>query len=112
MDNEEYFQLRLESLLDLPIVGDVRGAGYFWGIELVRDKEKKEAFVGDEAHYLLRNYIVPEMFRRGLYCRVDDRGETVVQLAPPLISTRGDIDFMADTLRDVFMGAQGHFMPV
>jgi adenosylmethionine-8-amino-7-oxononanoate aminotransferase len=109
-DNEEYFEASLESLLDLPIVGDVRGAGYFWGIELVKDKEKKEAFVGDEAHYLLRNYVVPEMFRRGLYCRVDDRGETVVQLAPPLISTRADIDFMAGTLREVFDGAHRHLL--
>jgi 4-aminobutyrate aminotransferase-like enzyme len=89
-------------------VGDVRGAGYFWGIELVKDKDTKEAFVGDEAHHLLRNFVVPEMFRRGLYCRVDDRGETVVQLAPPLISTRDDIDFMASTLREVFAGALNH----
>ncbi len=108
LNNEDYFQSSLESLLELPIVGDVRGAGYFWGIELVKDKDTKEAFVGDEAHHLLRNFVVPEMFRRGLYCRVDDRGETVVQLAPPLISTRDDIDFMASTLREVFAGALNH----
>lgn len=108
LNNEDYFQSSLESLLEIPIVGDVRGAGYFWGVELVKDKDTKKAFVGDEAHRLLRNYVVPEMFRRGLYCRVDDRGETVVQLAPPLISTREDIDFMAGTLREVFDGARNY----
>jgi adenosylmethionine-8-amino-7-oxononanoate aminotransferase len=110
LNNEDYFQSSLESLLELPIVGDVRGAGYFWGVELVKDKKTKMPFVGEEAHHLLRNFVVPEMFRRGLYCRVDDRGETVVQLAPPLISTREDINFMADTLRRVFEGTQKKFL--
>lgn len=97
-------------MLELPIVGDVQGAGYFWGVELVKDKKTKMPSVGEEAHHLLRNFVVPEMSRRGLYCRVDDRGETLVQLAPPLISTREDINFMADTLRHVFEGAQKKFL--
>jgi 4-aminobutyrate aminotransferase-like enzyme len=54
---------------------------------------------------LLRGYVSPEMFRRGLICRSDDRGDPVVQLAPPLISTRDDIDLMVSILRDVFIGA-------
>jgi adenosylmethionine-8-amino-7-oxononanoate aminotransferase len=106
--NQEYFQKSLESLYDLPIVGDVRGTGYFWGIELVKDQASRESFVGDEAERLLRGYVSPEMFRRGLICRSDDRGDPVVQLAPPLISTRNDIDFMVGTLREVFDGALDH----
>jgi adenosylmethionine-8-amino-7-oxononanoate aminotransferase len=103
--NEGYFRDSLESLKDIPIVGDVRGTGYFWGIELVKDQGTKETWAGDDAERLLRGYVSPEMFRRGLICRSDDRGDPVVQLAPPLISTREDIDFMAGVLREVFTGA-------
>ncbi len=104
-DNEAYFKAGLESLKQIPIVGDVRGAGYFWGIELVKDQSTKETWAGDDAERLLRGYVSPEMFRRGLICRSDDRGDPVVQLAPPLISTRRDIDFMVEVLREVFTGA-------
>ena len=90
---------------DIPIVGDVRGAGYFWGIELVKDQGTKETWFGDDAERLLRGYVSPEIFRRGLICRSDDRGDPVVQLAPPLISTRADIDFIVEVLREVFTGA-------
>ncbi len=103
--NQDYFQAGLESLSDIPIVGDVRGTGYFWGIELVKDQGTKETWAGDDAEQLLRGYVSPEMFRRGLICRSDDRGDPVVQLAPPLISTREDIDLMVSILRDVFIGA-------
>jgi len=104
-DNEDYFHQSLLSLRDIPIVGDVRGTGYFWGIELVKDQETKETWAGQDAERLLRGYVSPEVFRRGLICRSDDRGDPVVQLAPPLISTREDIDFMVGTLREVFAGA-------
>ena len=103
--NQDYFHAELMKLMDLPIVGDVRGTGYFWGVELVRDKETKETWQGEDAERLLRGFISPEMFRRGLICRSDDRGDPVVQLAPPLISTREDIDFMVGTLREVFTEA-------
>ncbi len=103
--NEPYFQAGLESLKQIPIVGDVRGAGYFWGIELVKDQSTKETWAGDDAERLLRGFVSPEMFRRGLICRSDDRGDPVVQLAPPLISTRRDIDFVVDVLGEVFTGA-------
>ncbi len=103
--NEEYFKAGLDSLREVPIVGDVRGTGYFWGIELVKDQRTKDTWVGEDAERLLRGYVSPEMFRRGLICRSDDRGDPVVQLAPPLISTREHIDFMVDTLREVFTGA-------
>jgi adenosylmethionine-8-amino-7-oxononanoate aminotransferase len=103
--NEGYFREGLESLRDLPIVGDIRGTGYFWGIELVKDQDTRASFEGDEAERLLRGHISPEIFRRGLICRSDDRGDPVVQLAPPLVSTRSDIDFMVGVLHDVFDGA-------
>ena len=106
--NEEYFRGSLNGLKDIPIVGDVRGAGYFWGVELVKDQVTKETWQGEEAERLLRGFISPEMFRRGLICRSDDRGDPVVQLAPPLISTRADIDWMVGTLREVFTGAIKH----
>ncbi|HEY5103992.1 MAG TPA: aspartate aminotransferase family protein [Acidimicrobiales bacterium] len=103
--NQEYFHQGLLGLKDIPIVGDVRGTGYFWGIELVKDQGTKETWSGNDAEQLLRGYVSPEMFRRGLICRSDDRGDPVVQLAPPLISTRDDIDFMVGVLHDVFSGA-------
>ncbi|MBW4030565.1 MAG: aspartate aminotransferase family protein [Acidobacteria bacterium] len=105
LDNEDYFRQSLNDLKDIPIVGDVRGTGYFWGVELVKDQETKETWQGEEAERLLRGFVSPEMFRRGLICRSDDRGDPVVQLAPPLISTREDIDFMVGTLREVFTEA-------
>ncbi len=103
--NQDYFQQSLLNLKDIPIVGDVRGAGYFWGVELVKNQQTKETWAGEDAERLLRGYVSPEMFRRGLICRSDDRGDPVVQLAPPLISTRADIDFMVGTMREVFTGA-------
>jgi adenosylmethionine-8-amino-7-oxononanoate aminotransferase len=103
--NQDYFRDSLLGLKDIPIVGDVRGTGYFWGVELVKDQNTKETWTGDDAERLLRGFVSPEMFRRGLICRSDDRGDPVVQLAPPLISTREDIDLMVGILREVFTGA-------
>ncbi|MGH9020848.1 MAG: aspartate aminotransferase family protein [Acidimicrobiales bacterium] len=103
--NEAYFRDSLLALRDIAIVGDVRGAGYFWGVELVKDQATRETWSGESAERLLRGYVSPEMFRRGLICRSDDRGDPVVQLAPPLVSTRQDIDFMVGVLREVFTGA-------
>jgi len=105
LSNQDYFKDQLNQLKEIPIVGDVRGTGYFWGIELVKDQETKETWQGDDAETLLRGFVTPEMFRRGLICRSDDRGDPVVQIAPPLISTREDIDFIVGVLREVFTGA-------
>jgi adenosylmethionine-8-amino-7-oxononanoate aminotransferase len=82
---EGEFRQMLESLSDLPIVGDVRGAGYFQAIELVKDKETKESFNDEESEKLLRGFLSGELYKRGLICRADDRGDPVIQLAPPLI---------------------------
>jgi hypothetical protein len=76
----------LESLRDIPIVGDVRGAGFFQAIELVKDRDTKASFDHGESEDLLRGFLSGELFRRGLICRADDRGDPVIQLSPPLIS--------------------------
>jgi adenosylmethionine-8-amino-7-oxononanoate aminotransferase len=98
---EDSFRSALEGLYDLPIVGDVRGAGFFWGIELVKDKETRLSFNHEESERLLRGYLSGALFDAGLICRADDRGDPVVQLSPPLICGQEEIDFMAATLRDV-----------
>src|SRR3954467_13730276 len=85
-EHEPAFRAMLDSLRDLPIVGDVRGAGYFQAIELVKDRETKEHFSHEESETLLRGFLSGELFRRGLICRADDRGDPVVQLSPPLIA--------------------------
>jgi adenosylmethionine-8-amino-7-oxononanoate aminotransferase len=103
--NEGGFRAALEALADLPIVGDVRGAGYFYGIELVKDKATKETFDDDECERLLRGYLSPALFDAGLICRADDRGDPVVQLAPPLICTQEHFDEIAGILRTVLTEA-------
>ncbi|WP_289008033.1 aspartate aminotransferase family protein [uncultured Thermomonospora sp.] len=103
--NEALFRSTLEKLLDLPIVGDVRGAGYFYGIELVKDKATKESFTDEESERLLRGFVDKALFEAGLYCRADDRGDPVVQLAPPLICDRSHFEEMEQILRAVLSEA-------
>jgi adenosylmethionine-8-amino-7-oxononanoate aminotransferase len=107
-ENAPKFRQTLERLLDLPIVGDVRGAGYFYGIELVKDKETRETFNDDEAERLLRGYLSKALFDAGIYCRADDRGDPVVQLAPPLTIGQAEFDDIESRLRSVLQGAQQH----
>jgi adenosylmethionine-8-amino-7-oxononanoate aminotransferase len=102
---EGEFRAMLETLHDLPIVGDVRGAGYFQAIELVKDKETKEGFDDDEAEDLLRGFLSGELYRRGLICRADDRGDPVIQLAPPLIADSEQFEEIHDVLRGVLSDA-------
>ncbi len=104
-ENEGAFRRTLEKLLDLPLVGDVRGAGYFYGIELVKDKETRETFDEDEAERLLRGYLSKALFDKGLYCRADDRGDPVIQLAPPLIIDQSHFDEVEQILRHVLTEA-------
>ena len=96
---EGEFRAALESLRDIPIVGDVRGDGYFLAIELVKDQETKESFDNDESEELLRGYLSGELYRRGLICRADDRGDPVVQLSPPLIADTEQFEEIVDVLR-------------
>jgi adenosylmethionine-8-amino-7-oxononanoate aminotransferase len=99
--NEDAFRNTLEKLLDLPIVGDVRGDGYFYGIELVKDKATKETFNDEESEKLLRGFLSKALYDAGLYCRADDRGDPVVQLSPPLICDQEHFDEMEQILRAV-----------
>jgi adenosylmethionine-8-amino-7-oxononanoate aminotransferase len=103
--NEGAFRSTLEKLTDLPIVGDVRGDGFFYGIELVKDKATKETFNDDEAERLLRGFLSKALFDAGLYCRADDRGDPVIQLAPPLIIGQKEFDQIESTLRSVLTEA-------
>lgn len=100
-ENAPVFRRTLERLLDLPIVGDVRGEGYFYGIELVKDKATRETFTGEEADRLLRDFLSPALWEAGLYCRADDRGDPVVQLAPPLTIGPAEFDEIESILRQV-----------
>jgi adenosylmethionine-8-amino-7-oxononanoate aminotransferase len=104
-EKEGEFRATLESLRDLPIVGDVRGAGYFQAVELVKDKRTKETFDDDESEQLLRGFLSGELYRRGLICRADDRGDPVIQLAPPLIADTEEFEQIGGILRDVLTEA-------
>ncbi len=103
--NSPLFRAALERLLDLPIVGDVRGAGYFFGIELVKDKATRETFDDDESERLLRGFLSKALFDAGLYCRADDRGDPVIQLAPPLTIGPAEFDEIEGILRSVLTEA-------
>jgi len=98
---EGEFRQMLETLHDIPLVGDVRGAGYFHAIELVKDRETKEGFSDEESEDLLRGFLSAELYAKGLICRADDRGDPVVQLAPPLIADTEQFEEIHDVLHDV-----------
>jgi adenosylmethionine-8-amino-7-oxononanoate aminotransferase len=103
--NEGAFRSTLEKLCDLPIVGEVRGAGYFYGIELVKDRDTRETFDDDESERLLRGFLSKALFQAGLYCRADDRGDPVIQLAPPLVCDQTHFDEIEQILRSVLTEA-------
>jgi adenosylmethionine-8-amino-7-oxononanoate aminotransferase len=105
LENEARFREMLDGLRDLPIVGDVRGAGYFHAIELVKDKDTKETFNAQESEELLRGFLSGELFRRGLICRTDDRGDPIVQLSPPLIAGEEQFQEIEAILRPVLSEA-------
>ena len=105
LSNEAAFRSTLEQLLDLPIVGDVRGTGYFYALELVKNKETRETFSDEECNTLLRGFLSPRLFERGLICRADDRGDPVVQISPPLIATQAEFDEMTGILGETLAEA-------
>jgi adenosylmethionine-8-amino-7-oxononanoate aminotransferase len=106
LDNEAAFGTTLGKLLDLPIVGDVRGDGYFWAVELVKDKATRETFNAAERERLVRGFLPGALFDNGLYCRPDDRGDVVVHVAPPLICGQQEFDEMEQILRHTLTEAQ------
>src|SRR3954452_9367039 len=105
LGNEASLRATLEQLFDLPIVGDVRGAGYFYALELVKDKETRETFSDEECETLLRGFLSPRLFEKGLICRADDRGDPVVQISPPLVANQAEFDEMTGILGDVLAEA-------
>jgi adenosylmethionine-8-amino-7-oxononanoate aminotransferase len=104
-DTQEDLTSGLETLLDLPIVGDVRGTGFFYALELVKDKETRETFDEEESEWLLRGFLSGKLFERGLICRADDRGDPVVQVSPPLIAGQAEFDEIVGILGDVLSEA-------
>jgi adenosylmethionine-8-amino-7-oxononanoate aminotransferase len=104
-DNGDAFRTTLEQLLELPIVGDVRGTGFFYAVELVKNKETRESFSDEECETLLRGFLSPRLLERGLICRADDRGDPVVQISPPLIATQKEFDEIAGTLGEALAAA-------
>jgi adenosylmethionine-8-amino-7-oxononanoate aminotransferase len=103
--NEGPFREILESLRDIPIVGDVRGAGFFHAIELVKDQDSDEQWSDEESETLLRGFLSGELFERGLICRADDRGDPVIQLSPPLIAGPEQFAEIESILRPVLTEA-------
>ena len=103
--NEDAFRRTLEQLYELPIVGDVRGTGFFYAIELVKDKETRETFSAEECETLLRGFLSPALFEAGLICRADDRGDPVIQISPPLVARQEQFDEMTGILGDVLAKA-------
>jgi adenosylmethionine-8-amino-7-oxononanoate aminotransferase len=104
-ENEAAFHDTLAQLLDLPIVGDLRGAGYFWALELVKDKETRETFTDEESERLLRGFLSNALFDAGLICRADDRGDPVIQISPPLVAGQAEFDEIVGILGDVLTEA-------
>jgi adenosylmethionine-8-amino-7-oxononanoate aminotransferase len=104
-EHEDRFRDTLSQLLDLPIAGDLRGTGYFYAIELVKDKETRETFTDDESETLLRGFLSGRLFEKGLICRADDRGDPVIQISPPLVAGPEEFDELVGILGDVLMEA-------
>jgi adenosylmethionine-8-amino-7-oxononanoate aminotransferase len=107
--NQDTFTTMLDSLRDIPLVGDVRGDGYFRAIELVSDQATKGSFTAEESEWLLRGYLSPRLYDAGLICRADDRAEPVITLSPPLIAGEEELAFIGDTLRTVLTAASAEF---
>ena len=104
-DNQDAFRSTLAGLLDLPIAGDLRGCGFFYALELVKDKDSRETFSDDECERLLRGFLSPRLLEAGLICRADDRGDPVVQISPPLVAGQEEFDKIAGILGEVLSEA-------
>ena len=109
--HEAGFRERIDGLLDLPLVGDVRGAGYFLALELVRDASTGESFSKQESEEVLRGFLSPRLYDAGLICRADDRGDPVIQLSPPLVAGDAELDEIESILRAVLTEASEKYCP-
>jgi adenosylmethionine-8-amino-7-oxononanoate aminotransferase len=106
--HEDRFKSLIDGLRDIPLVGDVRGDGYFLAIELVPGVDRG-FFTAEQAEWLLRGYLSPRLYDAGLICRADDRGEPVITLSPPLIAGEEEFAFIESTLRRVLTAAAAEF---
>jgi adenosylmethionine-8-amino-7-oxononanoate aminotransferase len=104
-ENQDAFRSTLAQLLELPIVGDLRGTGYFYALELVKDKDTRETFTEDECERLLRGFLSNALFQAGLICRADDRGDPVLQISPPLVAGQAEFDEIVGILGEVLTEA-------
>jgi adenosylmethionine-8-amino-7-oxononanoate aminotransferase len=104
-EKEGVFRKTLEKLYDIPIVGNIRGEGFFYGIELVKDQKNRESFSPQESEKILRGFISNKLFESGIYCRTDDRGDPVIQLAPALIAAEIQFNEIEVILRKVLVEA-------
>jgi adenosylmethionine-8-amino-7-oxononanoate aminotransferase len=104
-ETQDQFRATLSQLLDLPIVGDLRGTGFFYAVELVKDKDTRKTFDDEECETLLRGFLSPRLFERGLICRADDRGDPVIQISPPLVAGQHEFDQIVSILGDVLAEA-------
>ena len=98
--NEPQVRELLEGLKDIPIVGDVRGMGHFFAIEVVKDQATREELTEDDAHWLLKDVLSDRLFDKGMICRLDDRSEPIVQIAPPLVADMALFEEITEILRD------------
>jgi adenosylmethionine-8-amino-7-oxononanoate aminotransferase len=90
------FKGHLDTLLDLPIVSEVRGAGFFYAVEMTKGGD---SFTGEEREWLIRKFLSRRLPEMGLICRADDRGDPIIQLSPPLIATSAHFEQMTDIIR-------------
>ena len=105
-DHGDEARAKLAELLELDIVGDLRGRGYFYALELVKDAETRAGFTAEECESLLRGFLSPRLFEKGLICRADDRGDPVIQISPPLVAGPKEFDEMVGILGEVLTEAQ------
>ncbi|WP_334044543.1 aspartate aminotransferase family protein [Burkholderia ambifaria] len=101
--NEAVFHQTLEGLLELPCVGDVRGDGYHYSLELVTDKVARRWAAGIGAQAFVSTLLAPAIFDAGLLCRagVDHEGTPIVQFSPPLVMSRDEIVWFVAKIRDI-----------
>jgi len=106
LEYEGAFRSELETLYELKFVGDIRGAGYFYGIELVKDSASQQHFTQAECDRLLGEILSPRIFELGLVCRTEDKAEPVIQLAPPLLAGPEEFREIVRILRQAITEAQ------
>ena len=104
---EPHLEAKLRALRDAADRRRHRGAGIFWAIELVKDHDSP--LDQAERDELLRGFLPRRLREAGLIARADDRGDSVLQIAPPLISDAALLDEIVDRLGEVLVEA-GHHM--